>query len=163
MRLAERSMARNSDPETSHIAAAEATCNADDEIVRLLEESSHRKPTGMVVRDILEILVATGYDTQSITSRFIKLREAGKVKWKLNSEGIIITRRSKHSKKRGNVYLAGDGRKSLVKTKKSKLDLAQEEIETLKAENRQLKTKLSEAETIAVRIWKSRIKSRKRC
>ncbi len=154
VQLADDARARASDPETSHIAAAEATCEVDDKIVELLKESMSTNPTGRVPRDVTDMLVLRGYDIHSIAPRFKPLREAGFIKFKLRKSGSIVKRLSQGTKKLGRVHILGDGRTDSIVRPLTNIEKAKLRIADLELENAQLRTRLTEHDA-TVRIWKS--------
>lgn len=162
--VAERSYARKSDPETSHWASAETSCKADSIIIWLVEQSMYNKRTGLLPREILDYFVNNpieGIDPQSVTSRFIKLREGGFIQYKLNKYGSIVKRLSKTTGKWGRVHILGDGRVDNVFKPPSKKELDFIYITLLTFENERLQQEIKEANTIAVRIQKFRCLKRK--
>jgi hypothetical protein len=160
--LAGKSIARSSDPKTSHEAAESASGKADSEIVRLLHASALHKNKGLAPRQILDSLVSLGFDSQSINTRIKKLREAGLIKYKLNKHGFRIERVVLSTGKKGFVHVVGDGRNDvLIDLRPGELKAAQRQdtLERLRSENSHLRKRLVES-SIIVSLWNLKYRRR---
>jgi DNA-binding MarR family transcriptional regulator len=100
--LFSRAYARNSDPSTSHAAAA----SVDDIVTRMefaVREGIVRTGGRGATWDELHAL--TGIDKASISPRFKPLREKGLIQWRTGEDGKVI-KRSGHSGRGQIVWFA---------------------------------------------------------
>lgn len=139
MRIAARSHARVQDPDTSHFAAETSLQDGDTEILEILAQADATIPRGHTPREVVEIMIVSGSDHQSINSRFSRLRDAGVVRYLLNKDGSIVKRITAKSGKPGRVHIVVDGRHDSIFKPPTRLEVANLKIKILQAENAKLR------------------------